>query len=286
MTELSLNHAGINITTSKLQVVEVSYSNGEFILENINEEFFSEFMDFSAKKTKIISLMQNAFGEIANKKLTKTRYFSFALPHNLFKIVQLPIENTLLNNDLAEHFKWEYSILFPDVDQEDLLLQFIKAGDRVPSAIISGTYRKYIEILKEFCELNDANIKYIDNSHFASDNLLSSETGISEDSFLLSLYLSNEFMSLDLLQNFKPIRFSTIPLKHFSEIIPAIDTFIKTTKLLDGNNKLISRIYIAGDSILDSLISGIKSMFGFEICFINPFNKIRHGSSLQINKFI
>jgi Tfp pilus assembly PilM family ATPase len=286
MTELFLDHIGINITTSKIQIVQVSFSNNEFILENINEKYFSEFLDFNAEKTRIISLMQNAFDEISSKKNLRNKYYSFTLPQNVFRTVQLPIENTLLDFDLVEHFKWEYSVLFPEVSQDELVLQFIKVGEGNPSAIISGTLKKYIEILKEFCDLYEANIKYVDNAHFASDNLLAYETGIPGNLFVLSLYLSNEYMSLDLLQNNKPVKFTTVPLRHSSEIIQVINKFIKNTRILNNNDKLISRIYIAGDSIPDSLISGIKTEFNFEVCFVNPFNKIKHSSFLTDNKFI
>ena len=283
MRESFQNHVGINITTSKLQVVEVSYLNGEFILENVNEEYFSEFLDFNSKKTKIISLLQRAFNEMALDRTLKTRYYSFTLPHNLFKMVQLPIENSLLDSDLVEHFRWEYSVLFPDLKQEELLLQFIKTEDNEPSAIISGTLKRYIDILKEFCTLYNANLKYVDNVHFASDNLLQLETGILDNSFILSLYLSNDYLSIDLLQNYKPVRFLAIPLKQSSEIIQFIDTFIKTNELLNGDIKLISRVYISGDSILDSLVSNLENAFDFDVYSINPFNKIKHSPSLKQN---
>ena len=280
------NHLGINITNAKLQIVEVAYSEGEFILENVGEEFLSEFVDFNNKKTKIISLLQSAFNEIEISKSFNSKYFSFTLPHNLFKIIQLPIENSLMEKDLQEYLKWEFSILYPDINQEELLLQFIKLDGIYPTAIVIGTLRRYIEILKDFCLQNKANLKFVDNVHFASDNLLCYESDLSEKSLVLSLYLSNDLFSIDLLQNNKPVQFQLVPFKQSSEIIPAIEKFIEASKVLNGNKDLINQMFISGDNIPDSLSENLVNILRLEVGYINPFDKIKHNPSLEFNKFI
>ena len=49
---------------------------------------------------------------------------SFSLPLDLFYISQLPYDNTLLQRDLIEEFRWEYSIMFPFVKNKEELEKF------------------------------------------------------------------------------------------------------------------------------------------------------------------
>jgi Tfp pilus assembly PilM family ATPase len=280
------NQIGINITALKLQLVEVNYKDGEFFLENINEELFSEYLDFNEEETKVLSLMQNAFDKIKINKPPERFTFSFTLPHNLFRIAQLPIENSLLEGDLKEHLKWEYSILFPDLNPDELLLQFIKIEGEYPSAIISGTSRKYIQLLKKFCEQNNAELRFIDNVHFATDNLIRYESRISGKSIILSLYLSNNILSIDLLKNNKSIQFQISTLNEQEEIIFQLEKYIKTSKILNDNVDLISGICIFGETNLDMLKIKLINAFKKDVFSINPFDKISLSDSVRESKFI
>ncbi|MCX6151746.1 MAG: hypothetical protein NTX22_14580 [Ignavibacteriales bacterium] len=280
------NHTGINITNSKLQLVEVIYSDGEFILENVDEEYFPEFLNFDEKKTKVISILQNALNEITIRNPLKSKYFSFSLPHNLFNVVQLPIENALLENDLAENIKWEFSVLYPHLNNDDLVIQYLKVNKENGWAIIAGILRKYLEILNDFCDQNNVKFQYLDHSHFASDNLLNYESSINNDSFNLSLYLTKDFISIDLIKNNLPVKFYVYPVKATSEIIPELNQFLFSIGWSKDNQKLISRIYLAGDSVPESLIVNLKDIYGFDISLLDPFDKIKHGKALQNNKNI
>jgi len=55
------NHVGLHISKSKLQLVEVINKNNNFILGNVDEEYFPEFLSFEDRESKIISILQSAF---------------------------------------------------------------------------------------------------------------------------------------------------------------------------------------------------------------------------------
>jgi len=88
------NHAGFNITSTKLQVVEVTGESGKLKLSNLSEVFFNVPLDFDTdKETTLLAKLQSAYDElkISSKLISKT--ISVALPLKLFLIIQLPFAN-------------------------------------------------------------------------------------------------------------------------------------------------------------------------------------------------
>jgi Tfp pilus assembly PilM family ATPase len=107
------NHAGFQISNSKLRLVEVCNKGDIFSLENVDEEFFFDFLNFNDKETKLISILQNAFNEITLRNQLTSNIVSFTLPSNLFTILDIPYDDALTKKDLQEHINWELSLLMP-----------------------------------------------------------------------------------------------------------------------------------------------------------------------------
>src|SRR5690606_17087020 len=128
---------------------------------------------------------QAAFNEIILRNRVTSRSASFTLPPEIFYNVQVPYDNTLLYNDLYEDIKWQLSILFPDVFINDLVIRHIEIpGNKITgydTLLISAVKRKYLHWLKYFCEENNLKIKFIDNSHFASERALTSAQNIKDN---------------------------------------------------------------------------------------------------------
>ena len=67
------NRAGFNISSSKLQVVEINFESGQFELENVDEAYFNEPLNLeNDKETKIASVLQGAFDELLVRKPLKS----------------------------------------------------------------------------------------------------------------------------------------------------------------------------------------------------------------------
>ena len=80
-------HAGLNVSGTKLQVVEVLGSPDDVRLDNLNEVIFAEPIDLkSDNETKILTQLQAAFDEFNLSKPVKSRKLSFSLPLELFYI--------------------------------------------------------------------------------------------------------------------------------------------------------------------------------------------------------
>lgn len=285
----SLNHAGLNITNGKLQIVEVNNSNENFFLENIDEEFFSDFLNWSSKETKTITILQNAFDELILRKPLKTNIVSFTLPNSLFKIFDIPFDESLIDDDLREHIQWEVSQVIPTKNINDLLIQHIRINKNdicnIPTAIVFAIDKKYLKMLHKFCVRNNLILKYIDNAHIASNTFLKYENK-NDDKLTVSLYYSDKILSVVLLNNNLPISFKINKLESQSELIQKLSETLDDLKIfgIDDYNK--TKTYIFGDNISESLLQQIKDSLNISPIMYNPFKLISMTPELSDNQFL
>lgn len=284
------NHAGFTITTTKLQVVEVIHNQDQFILSNVDEVFFNEPLNFEQdKETKILSLLQGAFNELLITKQLKSNYCSFTLPLSLFQVIQVPYDNTLLNQDLIEEFRWEFSVLYPYQKTDDLVIQYLEI-EKNPlnennTAIAIGLNRKYLQLLFDFCEQNSLNLKFVDNVHIASDRALFLNNSLSDKGVTLSVLFSNNFLSVIFSFNGKPVYFRILPLKDASEIVPVLSKEINQNIILNIDKRLITSAFITGDELTLSLTDSLSKALGITFSYFNPFSKITPEEQLYSNKY-
>lgn len=283
------NHIGLNITSTRLQLVEINYSGEEFTLENIDEEYFSEILDMNAKETKIITLLQSAFNELVVRRPLKSKLVSFTLPHECFLSVRLPFENSVIQNDLLEHFKWELSLLYPKINVDDLIVQYVKIEDfektvSSNTALVIATFRKYLKILSSFCAQNGLKLKYIDNAHFASDNIIALKENCPSDEFVLSLYTGNNFLSTTVLFNNRAVYFNILPIKNAGEIVAKIKDELNN-KFVKLSTENLAKVFIAGENLSDSLLDRIRENLNLNPEKVNPFEDISIQPELFANKF-
>lgn len=281
------NHAGFNVTSSKIQLVEINYKNSDFVLKNVDEVYFDERLKLSEdKETKIISVLQAAFNEIVLRNRLNSKATSFTLPPEIFYTVHLPYDNTLLYNDLYEDIKWQLSVLYPYVFINDLVIRQIEIpANKIvgyDTLLVSAVKRKYLHWLKYFCEENNLKIRFIDNSHFASERALTSSQNIKEG-ISLSLYISSNYLSFIFSLNAKPFLFKTATYNSANEIPQIILKETAPTESINLNRSMINNFFITGEdvtkSFVDSLNAGIESDFKL----FNPFEKINPDPGLFKN---
>lgn len=280
------NHIGINITSSKLQLVEVNYKDEKFYLENVDEEFFDDFLNLQDKETKCISILQKAFDEILLRKSINSSAVSITLPQEFFHIVELPYEESLIENDQLESFRWDISVLYPELKTDDLLIQKIEVDKsslrKEKKAIVISVSRRYLKILHKFIVRNNLNLKYIDNAHIAVNNFVSLEE-LGDKGLVMSVYIGEKSLSVLVVENNYPVFFSSKKISSISSVIPSIFKEVEKMKLsgIDLNN--ITQSLIAGDDLSENLIKQVQESFELPMLRLNPFNKLDVNPSLKEN---
>jgi Tfp pilus assembly PilM family ATPase len=284
------NHAGFNISSSRLQLVEVNFKSDQFYLENVDEAYFNEPLDLvQDKETKINSLLQSAYNELLIRKALKCNFVSFTLPLDLFHIMQVPYENTLLHQDLIEEFKWEYSILYPYIPINDYVIQYIEIDknklNEAGSAIVIAIPRKILQIIHKFCANNKLKIRFIDNAHIASDRALFVNNIVNDKGLVLSVYFSDNNLSVIYSFDSKPVYLRIIPLDDAGKINQVLLDEINNNKYITINKNFIDNAFIAGEDISVSLVESLSKAIGIDFKLFNPFGKIKAETNLYQNKF-
>ena len=289
------NHIGFNISSSKLQVVEVNYASDQFKLVNVDETYFNDQIDFeNDKETKISALLQGAFNELLIKKNFNSSSASFTLPFELFHTMQMPYDTTLLYQDLLDEFKWELSVIYPFISTKNLVLQYFEV-DKGPfndtsSALVFAVQRRFLQMLDAFCKKNNLKLKFVDNLHIAAERSLSVSNSIVYKGLTLSVYFNNKFLSLFYAFNGKPLYFKVIPLNDAGEITNHLVKETSKSSILNVQRAQIEAAFISGDEITGAVIQTLKKVLGLDFVLFNPFDKIRplpelYESKLYLEKY-
>ncbi len=284
------NHTGFSISSSKLQVVEIIQKEDQFVLENVDEAFFNETINLEQdKETKISALLQGAFNEILVKNPLKSNIASFALPPEIFKVVQIPYDNTLLHQDLIEEFRWELALLFPDINPADLVIQYLEIDKskfiEINTAIVIALTRKFIQLIKNFSDVNKLKLKFIDNIHLASERALSAVNPISEKGLILSVFLSGKSLSVLFSFQEKPVYFKIFPLNDATDIVKILKSELDSNQYPDINRSMLEGAFICGEELSSSMINALRDKLDIPFIHFNPFAKIKPNPGLFENKY-
>ncbi len=278
--------AGLKISGSKLQLVEIFSDPSGVRLENLNEVVFAEPINFRADRTtKILAQLQSAYDEIRIRKPIKSGTLSFALPLDLFYIVQIPCDNTLLSQDMLAELKWEFSILYPFLDINEISIQYYEVEKNSfitnNTAVVYGLERKYIQILENFCKKNNVNLGFIDNAHLASERALKASNNFVKDGLRLSVYISRKRLSIIYLLDGKLIYQKVIETENSDDIGKLIRNEMASAKSIIVKREVIQAAYATGDLVVDNYISKMNFHTGLNFIVYNPFDKITPISNLK-----
>lgn len=280
------NHAGINLTESKLQLVEICYKANSFFLENVEQAVHFESLTPDLSEDKIISILNESFTKITKKKQLSAKSVSFALPNNFFKIFEIPYDESLVKKDLNEHFRWEISVLYPQCDKDNFYIQHVEVDKSTirteKKAIIFAIDKNIITAINKSCIQNFLELKYIDNVHLASNAFLYLDKPKTANEISLSIYIDSKYSSLSAIDGVFPFYFKVlnpdVP-DIFDELTSAVNK-LKEFSLTLGDFK---KILLYGQDVTGEFESKLKNFFGLPMHKINPFEKLKVEESVLNN---
>jgi Tfp pilus assembly PilM family ATPase len=273
------SHAGINISHSKFQILEVIKENEDFNIININESFFNKPLDFTTENDIIIaSELQTAFDEIQIKQSIKSSYISFSLPQEIFYTIQLPYENALSHNDLIEEFRWELSLLYPFVPSDEFVIKYFKMDrnylNKKHMALVIAIEKKHIKLIKNFCLKNNLSLRYIDSEMVAVNSLFNSMKDLASKGLVLNILSSRNSFSFALNVNGKPSYVKIFLLSGNLKVSDILTNELSTTIFKQIKAELANEAYISGEEISAELISQLRIASGLNFKQLNPFKNL------------
>lgn len=282
------NHAGINLTDTKLQVVEINYRDDSFYLETVDQIFHLEHFSPELTEEKMISVLQNSMEKINKRKSIQSKNVSFSLPNNFFRIFEIPYDESLVKKDLIEHFRWELSVLYPECSSEDFFLQHIEINKsaliKERRAIVIAVDRKHVFAINKFCEKNGLQLKFIDNVHLASNAFLYLEKPLIDNEISLSIYIDQKFSSVSAMDGVHPFYFKILNPASNNIFVDLTETI---KKMEDFNLSLddFKRVLLYGQDITEEFEHKLKNFFGLPLKKVNPFERLKADEALQNSPF-
>jgi len=278
--------AGLKLTSSKMQFVELRYKSGKLFVQDINEIYFNEKINFAKdKETKISALLQGAYDEILLQNPVKDISISISVPQNLIYSMQVPFEESLLYTDLIEQFRWELSLLYPFLDSRELFIQYYPLKkteyNTRTTAYVTALPRNYFKIFSEFCKTNNLYLRFVDSAHTASDKALSANKDITGDKLLLSLMIDEKILSFIFYSNGDPFLLRSYAFTNASEI----PQLVRNEFEKNGFNEPVSNAYISGDELSGPFIDMLSEKTGITFSTFNPFSQLQLDAGIRDNRF-
>ena len=270
--------AGINITTSKFQFVEVEKESNQLLINHLGQTFITPSIKFEEQsETELPAQLQTAFDEINIQNPINSKVVSFTLPPELFITMQLPYDNNLIQAEVTEEFRWEISQLFPFLASEELAIKYYDLGkDILPgnnNALVVALNKKYLLILKNFCTKNNLNPRLVDNASITANGFINSYSSV-QDSISVNIYNSKSSITLFINISSKPAY-----VKVFQKTkIDFLDSIIKILSKDRIKNLLIKSTkyaFFSGDDIGTDLQSEFRLKTGLEFVKFNPFKIVQ-----------
>jgi hypothetical protein len=290
MNEIT-SHAGISISLSKLQLLEVAKEGTNYQIININESLFDEPLNFGQHKiTLIAARLQSAFDRINIIKKIKSTNVSFSLPQEIFLIAELPFDNSLLYQDLIEEFKWEFSLLFPFISPEEIVLQYFETGKNTlntkSTALVVAMEKKYLTLIKDFCTKNLLSLRYVDCSMFSANNLINSIIHPFSEGYVLNVYLSEKTFSVIANLNGSPAHSRVYPRIENKNTADNVAEALDSARFKSIKSGLLNDAFISGEDVSAEFISQIRLTTGQKFRQLNPFTSVRVIPELENNYLI
>lgn len=283
------NQIGINLTETKLQLVEIRYKNDAFYLENVDQLILKDSISPELNESKLTAILQDSFTKLNQKNNLTSIYYSFCLPNNFFKIFEIPYDTTLTKKDLVDHLRWELSILYPHIDEENYLIQFVevnKTSVRIQNrAIIFALDKNIVNSINNFCKSNNLELKYIDNAHLASNAFLHLSKAFEKNEITLSIYIDQSSSSIAVIEGVTPFFFKVLN-EGGLNIIDQLQMLIKQLEDLNIGINSISKIILSGQNVTDEFLSKISTVLNSSIIKINPFERLRIDEKLNVNRLV
>jgi Tfp pilus assembly PilM family ATPase len=271
--------AGINITASRLQFVEVEKESDQLVVTNIGQALISPPINFDDQvEGNVQNQLQTAFEEIKIRNPVTSTIASFTLPPELFITIQLPYDGNLSQKEIREEFNWEISQLYPFIPIDDLAIKFyeLKKG-LLPgkhNALVVALSKKYLLLIKSICLKNNLTPRLVDNASITANSFINNSAFAGAESVTVNIFNSRHSITLFINISSKPLYVKVFQKQEDDQVGRIIEELSQ-----ENFKKVLSRqftnAFISGEDTGTDLLSELQNSTGLEFKKFNPFDFLR-----------
>ena len=277
--------AGINITASRLQFVEVEKESDQLVVSNIGQTFISPPINFEdLVEVNIQNQLQTAFDEIKIRNPVNSTISSFTLPPELFITIQLPYDANLDQKEIREEFNWEVSQLFPYIPIDDLAIKFYELEKGLlpgkNNALVVALNKKYLLLIKYFCLKNNLTPRLVDNASITANSFLNTSSAAEKESVTVNIFNSRHSLTLFVNIFSKPVYVKVFQ-KRDDGIISRIIEVLTQDNFRNVLSNPLRKAVLSGEDIGADSLSELQNVTSLEFKKFQPFDLLRFKAGLQ-----
>ncbi len=260
-----VNQAGLSLFNDKIQFVELAFRNNKYYLENIDEEYFEDNIDFTDEEN-FIYILQNSFDKLTVRNTINTNYISISLPPELFLTASVPIDTQLSSGDMVKHNEWELNLLFPNIDHKNFTFRSLRSdsstGELIKNNIYLGIRKSLLKKLHQFSVKNNLALKFVDAANIVSHVIISKSFEIRKNA--ISVYRSGDHLAITAGNEFKLLYFRNIDISKFDDPFSELNNIINylTENFIFGESE---NIYFIQTNRDDKFIGQMQEKVEFKI---------------------
>ena len=282
--------AGISLTSSKLQFIEIEKESDLLQVVNCGQIFFSPQIDFELQDESIVrDQLQTAFDEIKIRHPISSNNISFALPPELFITHQLPYDSNLNQNEIRDEYMWELSEMFPHISIDDLALKIYELDNTLlpgkNNALVVALNKKYLLMIKQFCQANKLNPKLVDNSSIAANTFLNTKFLNNINPVRINIFDSKNMITLFINVSSKPAFVRTFG-KHKKDYVSKIVNELFDDKIKSTLQTSSFEAIVSGEEPEPELVYQLEKVIGSNLKKLNPFEVLKFKDESNNNSLL
>lgn len=282
--------AGISLTSSKLQFIEIEKEADLFQVVNCGQTFFSPQINFELQDESIIrDQLQSAFDEIKIRHPISSENISFVLPPELFITHQLPYDSNLNHNEIRDEYMWELSELFPHISVNDLALKFYELDNTLlpgrNNALVVALNKKYLLMIKQFCQANKLNPKLVDNSSIAANTFLNTKFLNNINPVRINIFDSKNMITMFINVSSKPAFVKTFS-KHKKDYVSKMVRELSDDKIKNTLQNSRFEAIVSGEEPELEIVYELEKVVGSNLKKLNPFEVIKFKDGIHNNSLL
>lgn len=274
---------GISFSSDKIRFTELSGDNPMPKLENletirIDFDFENELAGFKSNQKVLTNISNEISNYIYKRKLT-FRKTGLAISTSQAFMMTLPIDYSEGSESMNTKIYWELSNYFPD-NYKEFVINTYRLNRFMPSSksdefLVIAVLKNTIEFIRRIFKICNIELSVIDIDHFASENSLrASYPARLDTSGIVLIGIKKGRVDYGYIKNKKYTHYTYT--RYYSEVEFNLNLVKKLNSLLESgileNNE--NDIFIYGEEIRSDTLEVLKTIPGFNVIPVNPFECI------------